>query len=84
MGTPLDVFAAETLLAGGGSLGAATAEERMNGNGSSSPIDHLYLKNVLLKFVVAATQGHVEQVTIQIIPKNLLSKMLCSCYACID
>ena len=39
----------------------------MNGvgtsNGNGTPIDHLYLKNVLLKFVVAATQGQIEQVS---------------------
>ena len=33
----------------------------MNGGDKASPLDHLYLKNVLLKFIVAATQGHIEQ-----------------------
>lgn len=34
----------------------------MNGSSKGIAIDHLYLKNVLLKFIVAATQGQAEQV----------------------
>ena len=40
--------------------GVLDESEMTNGNGG--PIDHLYLKNVLLKFIVAATQGRLEQV----------------------
>lgn len=47
-----------TYASGDGSLSFAN-EGKMNDK--ASPLDHLYLKNVLLKFVVAATQGHIEQ-----------------------
>lgn len=50
--------------AGGGSLHfndlvAANGKEA----GGSSPVDLVYLKNVLLKFIIAASEGKIEQVS---------------------
>ena len=51
----------DSCVSGDGGLSFAS-DEKMNGSDKAGPIDLLYLKNVLLKFIVAAAQGHVEQV----------------------
>ena len=43
---------------GGGGLNATFQE-----NGHDRPVDLLYLKNVLLKFVLSASTGNTEQVS---------------------
>lgn len=53
------------LLPGGGSLPGIGEGEMANG--SSGQIDHLYLKNVMLKFIVAVTAGRIEQACLHLL-----------------
>lgn len=50
------------VVTGGGTLAGVTDPSETSNGGDGGPVDHIYLKNVLLKFVVAATGGKIEQV----------------------
>lgn len=59
--------------AGGGTLPGVDSERS---NGSAGPIDHLYLKNVILKFIAAVTEQRVEQVWAAVCWSSIFERQL--------
>lgn len=77
------IFASDATPVGGGGLSTPIIQDKPQ----DRPVDMLYLKNVLLKFVLSASQGNTEQVALtflilQVCPKLVAHRAATLSFAC--